>query len=532
MEIHSKDTPAFLYAFSNALSLRGIYIHKVMIENMGSEIRDRVYLCDTQGKRIEGKKEQELLRIATVMIKQFTHFLAWAPDPARAIRYFDQFLDKLMERGSPESVLSFLRERETLDLLARLLGTSEFLWEDFFRIQFENLLPILQDFKRGALLPEREEMRHQLKKSLARGRTLEDQKEILNRYKDREMFRIDMKHLLEPPDDLMDFSWTLTDLTEVVLDQAHGICHRRLTKRYGLPLREDQTVCPFAVCGLGKFGGREMGYASDIEALFVYGGPGRTGGKESIENGVYFERLCQEILNCIEAKREGIFRIDLRLRPYGSAGALANPIDQLRRYYSPQGEAAPFERQALTKLRWVAGDASLGREMETHRDLFVYSEQPWDLGTALHLRLRQINELVKPGGVNVKFSPGGVIDIEYAVQYLQVMYGGRHRELRTTSTLEALEGLCRVRIISQKEWNQLREAYLFLRVLIDGLRIVRGNASDLVLPDQGSDEMRFLARRLGYSGSDWERGARKLVDAIHRQMANAHHFFVSRFERV
>lgn len=529
MEIHAKDTPAFLYSFSNALSLRGIYIYKVRIENVGTEARDLFYLCDRQGQKIEGEREQDLLKIATVMIKQFTHFLTWAPDPARAIQYFDQLMDKMMEKDLPGPVLDFLRKRETLDLLARLFGTSEFLWEDFLRTQFENLLPVLQSLETTPLLQDQGQVRKQLREFVMRGKTLEDQKRRLNEFKDREMFRIDVKHLLEDPRNLTDFSLALTRLAEAVLDQAYESCHRFLVKQYGKPLLKSGSACPFTICGLGKFGGREMGYASDIEVLFVYGGPGRTQGKRPLENGDYFERLCQGITDFIETKREGIFQIDVRLRPHGKAGALACPMELLKSYYSVTGEAQPFERQALTKLRWVAGDETLGRQVEAHRDRFVYSGEAWDLETALHLRQRQTKELVKPGMINVKYSPGGVIDIEYAVQYLQIQFGRDHPQLRTTSTLEALEGLYRVGILSKNEHEDLRIAYLFLRALIDGLRIVRGNARDLILPDRDSQEFSFLARRLGYAGLNWREASRRLDEEIRHHMENAHRFFVKRF---
>jgi glutamate-ammonia-ligase adenylyltransferase len=532
MEIQSKDTPAFLYSFSNALSLRGIYIHKVKIKNIGLEVRDEFYLCDRQGRKIEGAKEQEFLKIATVMIKQFTHFLVWAPDPARAIRYFDQLMDKVMEKGLRGSVISFLSKKVTLDLLARLLGTSEFLWEDVFRIQFENLLPILRDFQQGRGEWNKNRVVRQLKQSLLRGRTLGAKKRILNDHKDRELFRIDMKHLLAPPGDLMVFSRAVTDLAEVVLGQAYEICRRYLDKRYGLPVLPNGKVCPFAILGLGKFGGREMGYASDIELLFVYGGPGRTAGPDSIENEDYFERLAQEIIDLIETRREGIFQIDVRLRPHGKAGVLASSMEQFRSYYSLAGGAAPFERQALIKLRWAVGNETLGRRVEDFRDSFVYSGQPWDLKMALHLRQRQMKELVNPGTINVKYGAGGVIDIEYAVQYLQIMHGADHPMLRTPSTLEALDGLCQARILSREECNDLRRAYLLLRTLIDALRIVRGNARDLVLPQRDSQEFKFLARRMGYTGLDWKESAEKLDRDVQYAMQKAHHFFTSRFKEV
>jgi glutamate-ammonia-ligase adenylyltransferase len=530
MEIRGQDTPAFLFAFSNALTLRGIYIHRVVIENIGTEIRDRLFLADSRGRKIEAKREQDLLKVASVMIKQFTHSLASAPDPARAVVSFDLFLDKVME-GRASRSLAFLLKADVRDLLARLLGSSQFLWEDVLRMQFENLLPILRDFKTATRLRTKHAMQVELHRSVARARTLESQTERLNQYKDREMFRIDMAHLLGQPGELLEFSRALTDLADVVLEEALAICRRTLTRRLGVPLLKNGAPCPFTICGLGKFGGREMGYASDIEILCVYGGPGRTRGREPVENNAYFERLVQDVRGCIQARQEGIFHIDLRLRPYGSAGPFASPLEQIQRYYSASGEAAPFERQALIKLRWVAGDESLGREIEAHRDGFVYSDRAWDLDAAVELRLRQIKELVQPGTTNVKYGPGGVIDIEYAVQYLQVMHGNAHREVRTPSTLEALEGLCRAGVISRKEREQLREAYLFLRTLIDGLRIVRGHARDLVLPAWGSDDMKFLARRLGYTGANWDREAARLETAIRRHMATAHRFFVTRFDR-
>jgi glutamate-ammonia-ligase adenylyltransferase len=374
-------------------------------------------------------------------------------------------------------------------------------------------------------------MHVELHRSVARARTQDRQTELLNQYKDREMFRIDMAHLRGRPGHLPEFSRSLTDLADVVLEEALLIRRRTLTRRFGAPLLEDGAPCRFAICGLGKFGGCEMGYASDIEILCVYGGSGRTRGREPVENSVYFEHLVQEIRGCIRARQEGIFHIDLRLRPYGSSGPLASPLEQIQRYYSASGEAAPFERQALIKLRWVAGDETLGREVEAHRDRFVYSDEGWDLDAAVDLRLRQINELVQPGTTNVKYGPGGVIDIEYAVQYLQVMHGKAHPQLRTPSTLEALDALGRTGMISRKERERLGEAYRFLRALIDGLRIVRGNARDLVVPASGSDDMKFLARRLGYSGSNWDREAARLEMAIRRHMSTAHRFFAARFDR-
>ncbi len=242
-----------------------------------------------------------------------------------AIQHFDLLLDKLMERDMPEAVQSFLGQRNTLEFLARLLGASEFLWEDYLRMQFENLVPILQEFKKDEPLRGKKNFGSELEHVIELDAPLEDQKRALNEYKDREMFRIDMQHLLSTRRDMAAFSEALSDLAEVVLERSFQACYGHLVKKYGAPALADASACPYTVCGLGKFGGREMGYASDIEILFVYKGAGRTRGKQPADNGDFYEELCRTALDFVEAKAEGIFQIDMRLRPHGRAGALANP---------------------------------------------------------------------------------------------------------------------------------------------------------------------------------------------------------------
>lgn len=529
MDVYSEDAFAFLYAFSNALSLRGIYIHKVRIQSVGREARDQFFIADRWGRKIEDGAEQERLRTAVVLIKQFTRFLPEAPDPAKAMRHFDQFLDKIAEERIPDRMVSFFAGKEGMNLLAHLLGSSDFLWDDFLGMRFKDLLPILEDFTKTELRPGKQSLRRQLAESLSQASTFEEKKEALNRFKDSQVFLIDVKHLFDPQITLMEFSQALTELAEVALDEAAKICFEHLVEQHGEPVRADGTPCQFTVCGLGKFGGREMGYASDLEVLFVHDGAGRTRGDRPVDNGLFFESLAQQIVEFIEAREKGIFHIDLRLRPHGKAGALATPFEQLANYYSVTGEAAPFERQALIKLRWVAGDETLGRRVEAHRDGFTYGDAPWDWENALHLRRRQMRELVKPGQTNVKYSAGGIIDIEYAAQYLQLLHGKDYPELRVTSTLEALDQLRRLNIISEDEHDLLREAYLFLRNLIDALRIVRGDASDLVLPEENSEEFKSLARRLGYREQEWKKGAAALAADIRQWMEKVNSRFVARF---
>ncbi len=531
LDIQGKDTPGFLYAFSNALAMRDIYIHKVKIKNVGDEMGDRIYISDRRGRKITQERDKKALAISAVLIKQFTHFLTGAPDPAKAIAHFDRLLDQILEAGQSRPLISLLKQNETLHILARLFGTSDFLWEDFLRMHFENLLPLVEQFKKKDLQAGKAALRRALQQQLRKGTTLEERKRILNDFKDREMFRIDMKHLLHPDETLTAFSEALTDLAEVVIDQAHRICQAELILRYGTPFTEEGSPAYFVICGLGKFGGRELGYASDIELLFVYGGQGETDGEEPVGNRVYFEKLAQQIINVIEAKKEGIFQIDTRLRPYGTHGILASPLLQLKRYYAADGEAAPFERQALIKLRCVAGDPALGQQVEALRDQFTYGGAPWDLAGALALRERQVNELVQSDKVNVKYSKGGLLDIEYLIQYLQVLHGKRHPAVRGPNTLNALQQLCNEKLLPEKTGKPLREAYLFLRHLVDALRIVRGHAKDLVLPEATTEEFTFLSRRMGYGQRDWEKGRKQLDEAIRRHMTQARALFLSVTEK-
>jgi glutamate-ammonia-ligase adenylyltransferase len=513
LEAHSEDAFGFLYAISNALAMRGTYIHQVKIRSIGQKVRDQFFIADRWGRKIEDRQEQKRLQMAVEMIKQFTRFLPEAPDPAKAMRHFDQFLDKVAEEELPDRIISFLAGREGMNMLAHLLGSSDFLWDEFLRTHFRQLLPVLEGFSNPELqagASDKDSMRRELRARLGLASTYKEKKTVLNRFKDGQVFLIDVKHLLEPQVTLMDFSLALTDLAEVVIDEAVTICYEQLGEKHG----------SFTICGLGKFGGREMGYASDLELLFVHDTPGST---------PFFESLVRHVVDFIEARNKGIFQIDLRLRPYGDKGALSTPFELFSKYYNTNGQAEPFERQALIKLRWVAGDENLGRRVEAHRDNFTYSDAPWNWENALHLRRRQMRELVKPGEINVKYSAGGIIDIEYAVQYLQLLNGKQHPEVRVANTLEALDRLRRLQIIREADYGVLHDAYLFLRNLIDALRIVRGDASDLVLPDETSEEFKSLARRLGYRDKDRAKGAALLSVDTRQSMKKVNDYFLTRF---
>lgn len=519
VHITAEDTPGFLYSLSNALAMRDFYVHRVSIRNVQGRAQDELCLGRRHGGKITSDAGQQELRFIVVLIKQFTHFLTAAPDPAMALQHFDQFLDRLAANTSLGADLDWLHEDGTLQALATMLGSSDFLWEDFLRMQHANLLPVLKEMPATDHPLDDATLRQQLRQALQVADTLAARKTALNTFKDREMFRIDLRHLLHPHLPFGVFADELADLAEVVMGGALEVAQLELGQRYGQPLLDNGEPCPFALFALGKFGGRELGYASDIEMLCVYGGNGATSGPQRLANTEYATLLVQHLRDLIVARQSGIFEIDLRLRPHGAQGPLATSWEAFKAYYSADGQAADFERQALIKLRRVAGDAGLGRQVEDWRDGYVYSEAPFDRQAAVALRERQIAELVTPGQLDSKYSRGGLVDVEYTVQVLQLCHGGALPQLRVPSTLRAIEALRHAGVLADSAALQLEEAYRFLRRLIDAQRIVHGHARDLVLPPPESDEFLFLARRLGY----WEEqdaAVRLATDiAAHRQRA-------------
>ncbi|RMH34111.1 MAG: hypothetical protein D6690_11360 [Nitrospirae bacterium] len=528
VEIQGTDTPAFLYTFANALSMRRLYLVKALIDVDGTRVRNRLYVRQRHGGKIESKTDQQELAVTAALMKEFTHYLSWAPDPAKALEHFDQLLDQLRTTHTRKGY-SLLQQGTILAQLAKLFGSSDYLWEDCLRRQHAVLFPAMKGLARQPLVRSKAELTKSLRAFLGSSKDETTRKARLNAFKDRELFRIDMKHLVEHAP-LQDFSLALTNLAEVIIEQAIQEARRVVARTRKPPRLPHGRPCPFAVFGLGKLGGRELGYASDIEVLFVYD-TGDTPPSQLVHPSDYYEALVQEMLRWIEAKREGIFHIDTRLRPHGDKGLLANSFQEIRRYYDVHGMAAPFERQALIKLRHIAGDRLLGRKVEAHRDAYVYSREPWPLDVALGLRERQMKELVPAGSIHVKYSPGGLIDIEYTVQYLQLMHGWRIPALRTPNTLEALTALRQQHLLSEDEATALEDDYLFFRQLIDALRMVRGNAQDLVLPSSGSEAMIFLARRLGFVYENWKEGALALEREISRRMARAHRIFCEHFAK-
>ena len=472
----------------------------------GGHARDRFRIARAGGGRIEGAAEQQLLRTTIALIKQFTLLLPGTPDPARALRYFDQFLDRI--RDLPAEALVPFANPEGLRDLARLLGSSAFLWEDVLRLPLRaapaRAGPVAHPplRSRGALATD---LRARLADAPPEGRAA-----ALREFSDEQALAVEVRRVLDPGLDLVDFSTALAELGDALVEElTRAVVHdsrgaARPTSGRG------RAEVPLAVLGLGKFGGREMGYASDLELLFVYGGAGRTE-RTRAGAGLFFDEVVRMAQAWLEAPEGSLFHLDLRLRPHGGKGPLAVPLEALRDYYRPGGGAplrAPGPDQAAVRGR----RRRLGRAVETLRDDFVWSGEPWDREDALHLRERQAHELVPAGPLQRQAEPGrpGGRGVRRPVPADPCTAASIPRCARLRpfwpSTACSRRGFS-----TAVEHHHLQEGYLFWRRVADALRIVRGHADDLLLPDEGSDALGFLARRLGYPGGRAEAAA--LFDA-------------------
>jgi [glutamine synthetase] adenylyltransferase / [glutamine synthetase]-adenylyl-L-tyrosine phosphorylase len=541
MRVLSQDTPFFLFAFSTALTLQGVSIEHVTIRTEEDRIQDEFEFVDTAGQAVTDPAVIDRIKLSVLLTKQFTSFLPSAPDPLAALVRFEQLVREVSATGEGRWV-QLLADQEVQRDLAQILGASTFLWEDFVRLQYEELLPMLSPHIGGRIRVEpMETVRQRLDAAVGGASDPEEFARRLNEFKDREIYLYDLDHILgarrDPgpgatPDeafetDFLLLSRRLTALAEAVVDAAVSFAIRTLSARFGEPRTVAGLAVRHAILGLGKLGGVALGYASDIELLVVYSDSGSTAGPEVIGNAEFYDKAVRELLQLVHARREGIFHVDLRLRPYAAAGPLAASLESFCTYYERGGPAHSYERLSLVRLRAVGGDPDFRAQVERLRDEMVYTAESIDLVELRELRARQVREKTSPpkggvsggaglwgapaaGSLNAKFSPGALVDLEYAVQILQVMHGATERRLRTPRIHEALHTLASIGVVEESEARDLVAAYRFFRRLINGLRMLRGSAQDLVLPGLESHEYVHLARRMGYASEPGSSPARRL----------------------
>ncbi|MDB5106151.1 MAG: glutamate-ammonia ligase adenylyltransferase [Fibrobacteres bacterium] len=497
LTVRGTDRKALLFSLSNALALQGVSIQKLLTRSEGHSFEDRIFITDTLGHSITNPHTLERLKVAIILMERFMSTLPQASDYPAAIQAFNDFIDALMDQSGGRPDLPAVEDFTFLSSLAKILGAGPYLWEEMTKLplgEVTGLLHRLDDEKKPSTRRELEQM---LRESVDRESAVPAKAAALNRFKDFQLFRLEAVHLIFPLKTLQEFSAEISNLAEVTLTTAMGLAYGRLVREHGEP-RLGEGPCPFGLFAQGKLGGRELGYASDLEVQLIYAASGETqGGPDPISHGEFFSRVVSGMREIIVTRNEGIFELDLRLRPHGDSGPLASQMDRWNEYYGEDGGALDYERQALLKLRPISGSREFADKVMAARDSLVFGAGAVDIAHTLTLRAKQV-ELKGAKGVNAKFSPGGLVEVEYTVQFLQLRHGRKFPDLREPNTEAALEALLEEGILDPAEFEKLYQGYVFLRRLINALRMVRGHSRDLMVPPRGSDEFLYLAKRMGY----------------------------------
>src|SRR6266478_8599596 len=285
-------------------------------------------------------------------------------------------------------------------------------------------------------------------------------------WKGREMARVALRELATVAP-LEETTAELSRVAEICIRRVFEHWNAELQSRYGSPSTE------FAILALGKLGGGELKHSSDVDLLFLYSDEGHLSPRLSYHQ--WFNRLAEKILEtfAIRDSEGALFRVDLRLRPEGSAGPLARSLESMENYYAGFGET--WERIALIKARGIAGDRELAYEFLRQHQPFIYPRSPTPdlLDEIAKIKRRIERDVIRSDSLerDVKLGRGGIREIEFVVQTLQFIHGGRHIFLRETSTLDALRGLSQLELIPRKEVVDLDRAYRFLRQVEHRLQI-------------------------------------------------------------
>lgn len=387
-------------------------------------------------------------KLFRVLTPAMLRFLATTPQPDRGLFSFLRLGEALEGRVD---ALGALRDNPPgLEFLAKVLGSGRFLGDVLVHVPEE--LSVIADPRGPGEQKTLERLVREADASLG-WRDPEDRLDGLRRFKRRETLKVALSDLAGDSDLRAVGQW-LSDLAAACLEA-------------GLENGDG-----FAVIGMGKLGGRELNYSSDIDVMFVHDG-------DPIEG----ENRAEHLLRALgEVTPEGqTFRVDAALRPEGKSGPLSRSLDSYLEYYKRWSE--PWEHQALIKARFVAGDETLGQELVAQTRSLAFPQQldAASIAQMRHLKARMEKERV-PRGVDprmhLKMGPGGIADVEFAVQVMQRMHAARHPQLQIPGTLDALEALVTLELLDPDDATRLHEAYRFVMSLRNRLFFIAGKPVD------------------------------------------------------
>jgi [glutamine synthetase] adenylyltransferase / [glutamine synthetase]-adenylyl-L-tyrosine phosphorylase len=450
-------------------------------------------------KKLSSEKARNLLQTLAPL---FLEELIKVPEPGKALLALDAYVDAL--RSAPGYFSTFLENPATVRFLIKVLGDSRFFTE--LLIRHPQTLDSL--IARGWYECPREKnlLQKDLMERLAYCEDLEAELDVLRVFKHEEMLSIGV-HQLSGEIDSPTARRALTELAEVCLQAAVDLAKQEMIRKFGNFDFFD--TLPLVIVGMGKLGGREMTYLSDLDVVFVYDPPSQVASRLSVTE--IFTRLVHRIISTIATPTsEGtVYAIDTRLRPSGNQGPLVSTISSYRDYHRSVSQL--WEKQALIRARPVVGPPALMQEVtkivgDCIRRTGMSEE---DLGEIARIRQRMESEIAQEDEVHVdlKTGRGGLVDVEFFVQANILKHSGKKPSILRHNTLDALSALSGERLISDKAFRTLDSGYRFLTNLEDRLRLMEHKSVDRI-PLAG-DKLRGLALRLGYRDED---GTRLLED--------------------
>ena len=439
------------------------------------------------------------LDLVAVICEQLAEHLAGVSDPDRVLNSLERFVKA---SRNPLSLASlFDRDPDALPILLQILSASQYLSDLLIRdpesydlLRLTEGQPVARDVLVGELCSDTAVLTNE--QSVMTG---------LRRTKHRETLRIAYGDIIRKQR-VEIVTRQISFLAEAVCEAALQSARRQLEEKHGVPRQADGQPARFVVLALGKLGGCELNYSSDIDLVFLWEGEGKTDGDRSVGNQEFFERLVRRFTKLLTEQTElgAGYRVDLRLRPDGNQGPAVMRSDRALRYYDSKGRT--WERQAFIKARPVAGDRALGAEFLKHLEPWIYRRYLTraDISEIKALKRRIEHQARHAHGDqhNVKTGAGGIRDIEFVIQFLQLLNGGDLPPVRTGNTLDAIAGLEQAGCLTMQERSILEHGYEFLRKVEHRLQIMFDLQTHTLPSDDA--EMRRLAIRMGYA-ADSER---------------------------
>ena len=429
-------------------------------------------------------------------MKEIESLIKDLPDAESASRFLDQFAGK-----HPSQSKRLFKKKGLLSDVLTIASYSPLLSVTI--LQNPEYITWLEKARKFSDVREKEDILESLARFALTNSQI-DKNVLLARFRRRELLRIYLKDIRNLGT-IAEITEDISNLADAILEFSLQTAKQELDNLYGIPLETDDKgrakPAGFCVVSLGKLGSKELNYASDIDLLFLYSAEGATSGQGSrgaITNREYFVKLSEFITKLVGAQTgEGAaYRVDMRLRPHGRVGALAITFSEAVKYY--QNSAQSWERQVMIRSRASAGDEEIFRSFFGQIEDYVFSENETAANALENVRLskEKINlEKADKKGFNVKLGKGGIREIEFIAQALQLAYGGADEWLRVSHTLRSLQRLADRKLLTETELTELVEAYKFLRRLEHRVQMENGLQTHRVPED--IEKRLVISKRMG-----------------------------------